>query len=180
MDFSDIFDSKPKAVESVENGDGDYEVEKILRKRVKNGVVEYYLKWKGYGMDDCTWEPRENLTCDAMIEEFEEEDRQSKLKVSSGRGRPGYRAMNGEGDRRSISPVNGDREAGVDPFLSNPTNEPQEIVEVGQRGGSLCFRVKWSGDTTGTDWVPADVANLRCPHVVLRYYKDLLSGNTIV
>jgi hypothetical protein len=26
----------------------DYEVEKILKKRVKNGKPEYLIKWKGY------------------------------------------------------------------------------------------------------------------------------------
>lgn len=180
MDLEDIFVSK-KETGSAENGDGDYEVEKILKKRVKNGKVEYYLKWKGFGMDDCTWEPRENLTCENMIEEFEDEERGSsggKVKAVTGRGRPSKSNGSIE-DLRSLTPVRDDREMGSDPFAENPMNEPQEIVEVGHRAGALCFRVKWSGDTAGTDWVPAEVANLRCPHIVLRYYKDLLSGHVI-
>lgn len=183
MDLDEIFNGKSTADKSA-NGEaeveGDYEVEKILRKRVKGGKVEYYLKWKGYGMDDCTWEPRDNLTCSDLIEEFEEEERSQKGKPSSverPRGRPSK--MNGE-ELRSISPaissVGDERDFSADPFAENPMNEPQEVVEVGQRNGGLCFRVKWSGDTIGTDWVPAEVANLRCPHVVLRYYRDLLSG----
>lgn len=175
MDLDGIFPSSKEA----ENGDGDYEVEKILKRRMKNGKVEYFLKWKGFGMEDCTWEPRENLTCTEMIEEFEEEERSGKVvKAVTGRGRPSK--SNGSFDEfRSLTPVRDDRELGSDPFAENPMNEPQEIVEVGHRAGALCFRVKWSGDTAGTDWVPAEVANLRCPHIVLRYYKDLLSGHVI-
>ena len=177
MDFDDIFPGKSK---TEENGDAenDYEVEKILRKRVKNGKVEYYLKWRGFGMEDCTWEPREHLTCEDLIRQFEDDEKESRpAKAGPGsRGRPSK--SNGE-EYLALTPVRDDRDVGSDPFLENPMNEPQEIVEVGQRSGQLCFRVKWSGETAGTDWVPTEVANLRCPHIVLRYYKDLLSGQIV-
>ena len=39
----------------------EYEVEKIVDKRIKNGKVEYKIKWAGYSMNDCTWEPLKNL-----------------------------------------------------------------------------------------------------------------------
>ena len=32
----------------------EYEVEKIVDKRIKNGKVEYKIKWAGYSMNDCT------------------------------------------------------------------------------------------------------------------------------
>lgn len=38
-----------------------YKVEKILDKKMKGDTVEYKIKWKGYSMKDCTWEPVENL-----------------------------------------------------------------------------------------------------------------------
>ena len=34
----------------------EYEVEKIVDKRTKNGKEKYKIKWVGYSMSECTWE----------------------------------------------------------------------------------------------------------------------------
>ena len=49
-------------------------VEKILRSRNQigqKGLKEYLLKWKGYNVEEATWESEETLDCEEMISEFE-------------------------------------------------------------------------------------------------------------
>jgi len=54
--------------------DEEYEVEKILGKRKRQGGVEYLIKWAGYDNSQNTWEPEENLDCADRIKDFEEKN----------------------------------------------------------------------------------------------------------
>lgn len=47
--------------ESEESTGEQYEVETILRRRLRKGLVEYLVKWKDYESDENTWEPEQNL-----------------------------------------------------------------------------------------------------------------------
>jgi len=39
----------------------EYVIEKIKTTEIKDGRVKYLVSWKGYGPDEDTWEPYENL-----------------------------------------------------------------------------------------------------------------------
>lgn len=53
------------------NDTEEYEVEAILSRRVRHGRIEYLVHWKGYGIEDRTWEPAKNLThCRDLVNKF--------------------------------------------------------------------------------------------------------------
>ena len=79
-DFEKEHGEKKKSIKS----EDDYSVEKVIDKRIaKNGKIEYLLKWKGYRDEESTWEPKENLNCQKLMEDFEKEHagRKRKIKV---------------------------------------------------------------------------------------------------
>jgi histone-lysine N-methyltransferase SUV39H len=55
-----------------EEGEQEYEVERILDHRiVQNGVFNYLVKWRGWSREYNTWEPEENLTnCEEMLRNY--------------------------------------------------------------------------------------------------------------
>ena len=62
-------DKKPKPDSDNNNSDDDegseeeeWVVERIVKKRVVRGNIEYWVKWEGWPDDQNTWEPEENLT----------------------------------------------------------------------------------------------------------------------
>mmetsp|Transcript_21905 Transcript_21905/g.30622 ORF Transcript_21905/g.30622 Transcript_21905/m.30622 type:complete len:285 (+) Transcript_21905:78-932(+) len=67
--------------------DNIYEVDKILKcRRIyledietkrKTEKVQYLVSWKGYGPEDNTWEPEENLFCPDLIADFQKQEMES-------------------------------------------------------------------------------------------------------
>jgi hypothetical protein len=52
--------------------ESEYEVDKILDKRIRDGMIAYKIQWISFPASDATWEPIENLEkCQDMITEFE-------------------------------------------------------------------------------------------------------------
>jgi len=55
-------------------GEKEYEVEEILDRQEKRRKTKYLVKWKGYMVEENTWEGLENLkNAERKIEEFEKE-----------------------------------------------------------------------------------------------------------
>ena len=45
-----------------------FDVEKVIKMRVKKGKEEFLVKWAGYPLSQATWEPFENLLGDDACE----------------------------------------------------------------------------------------------------------------
>ena len=118
-------EGSPEAEEEEE----EYSVEKVIDKRTgKNGKVEYLLKWKGYGDEDNTWEPSENLDCQDLIETFEKKYREKQAAKKSA----GSEKRKGAGTSGEVKKKKGDdeRPRGFDRGL-----DPERIIGATDSSG---------------------------------------------
>lgn len=71
----------------MDSDDRVYAAERILKKRIKKGKVEYRVKWKGWSQRHNTWEPEENILDDRLIEIFNRSQKYSTPKKQTGKKR---------------------------------------------------------------------------------------------
>ncbi|XP_018325719.1 chromobox protein homolog 1 isoform X2 [Agrilus planipennis] len=153
--------SKRKRKKSKKNAEGEtiteeFSVEKILEKRIRNGKVEYLLKWKGYSDEDNTWEPEENLDCPDLISAYEEKVQKNDANDS---------ATETEKNSKQKNIIEDNRPRGFDRGL-----EPDTIIGATDASGELMFLMKWKG-CEEADLVPARQVNIKCPEIVISYYE---------
>ncbi|XP_021918524.1 chromobox protein homolog 1-like isoform X5 [Zootermopsis nevadensis] len=157
-----------------DEGEEEYSVEKVLDRRIRNGRVEYLLKWKGYSNEDNTWEPEENLDCPDLISEYEENRKKREAAKKDERKRkPGTPIDDKKPNANKKKHVEEDNKPrGFDRGL-----EPEKIIGATDSSGELMFLMKWKG-TDEADLVPARQANGRCPQIVIQFYEERLTWHT--
>jgi len=143
----------------------EFSVERVEDKRTVNGRTEYYLKWKGYPRSENTWEPVDQLDCPNLIANFEESLKNSKEEVT---------VCDADSSTTDFIPVPRERQnlTGFERGL-----EPSKILGATDASGQLMFLMKWKG-SDHADLVPAKLANIRCPQVVIQFYEERLTWHT--
>ncbi|GFR05769.1 chromobox protein homolog 3 [Trichonephila clavata] len=159
--------SKKKSKKGVEEKESEYFVEKILDKRVIDGKVQYFLKWKGYNDEDNTWEPEENLDCPLIIKEFEKDwNLKNNLESRSSEKRKCNGASEVPAKKKDDKPKGFDRNL-----------EPDRIMGATDNGGELMFLIRWKG-CEEADLVSSKIANIKCPQTVIQFYEERLIWHT--
>lgn len=168
----------------------EFAVEKIIRRRVNNGKVEYYLKWKGFTDAENTWEPEDNLDCPELIEEYlrnltvlgqetEQEECQSldhevqpKEELSELAADMAHQQPQEELIERTNEEV---EEHNAEIPVGQPGHpEPDAIIGCTDQQGELMFLIKWK-NTDEVALLAAVEASKRWPQMVIRFYEDKLT-----
>jgi len=167
-------DASPEGEEGQEpeEQEEEYSVEKILDRRVRAGRIEYYLKWKGYGDEDNTWEPESHLECPELIAEFEDRRTKNEAKKKEEKKRKSIGADDPAKKKVKKAVEEDSRPRGFDRGL-----EAERIIGATDSSGELMFLMKWRG-TDEADLVPARQANVRCPQVVIKFYEERLTWHS--
>lgn len=142
--------SQKRAKQKKEQVDQEYAVEKIIDKRIRNGVTEYYLSWKGFPASENTWEPVRNLDCPDLIQAFEAREKRTK-------------------EYKKTKSLEG-------PGRSSSNHEPERIVGATNSGGELELLIKWKG-TEYAELIPAKIANEKWPQLVIKFYEEHIQFN---
>merc|ERR1712013_144667 len=141
----------------------EYEVEKILERRVKKGKTEYLIKWKGYdNEEDNTWEPQENLDCEDKIVDFEKQRKEKEAKAAGSKGEKRKSETSGKKEEPKEKKKKEKDDNKPRGFARGLTAE--RIIGATNDPGELFFLIKWKGSDEA-DLVPAKEANVKIPQI---------------
>lgn len=157
--------SKEDLVDEPVENEEEFEVEKVIDKRIHKGKVQYLIKWKGFSDGDNTWEPDENLDCPDLISEYENNLKKSKDKDEKKRkSQP----------EKPEPPTKKSRATEERPRGFARGLKPEKIIGATDSGGQLTFLMKWE-NSDEADLVPSEEANVKCPQVVIKFYEERLT-----
>lgn len=177
----------------------EYLVEKVLRKRIYKGKIQYFLKWKGYDDENNTWEPIENLNCKELIQEFEDNAKKQEImkqqkkeaeKCSRRRTLSTFtKAGPSEGKKVKVTLKEKNKDKAAKKFEEAEKRETEEafgdkskssageekilekIIAARRLNDNIEFLLKWEG-IEEPEIISAKVVNKMYPQEVIQFYYE--------
>ncbi|CBY19798.1 unnamed protein product [Oikopleura dioica] len=151
----------------------EYEVEQVLDERMEDNeegvkVKHYRIRWKGFGSDDDTWEPKDNLDCADLISNFEAKAQKEKEEKKARKREQKENVRKEENKEDSFAPA---KKVKSESSIFDRGLKAEKICGATEKSGELQFLIKWK-DSEETDLVLAKEANLRIPQVVIKFYEE--------
>jgi len=72
--------------ESDDEEENEFEVEKVVGHKRERGALSYFLKWKGYDVQDNTWEKADQVFCEDLVQAYWDRYTQAGGKKSDTKG----------------------------------------------------------------------------------------------
>jgi len=153
-------------IQDVDEEEPEYEVERIVDKRVVDGVTEYLVKWKGWeNEEDQTWEPEENLVgSEKLIKKYEvAKSKQGETKPKLDSPKKGR-----EEKKNEQAPVSQEKSEEDE---EESEYEVERIVDKRVVDGVTEYLVKWKGWESEEDrtWEPEE--NLEGSEKLIKKYE---------
>lgn len=167
----------------------DYIVEKIIKKRIRDGIVEYYLKWEGFSEEYNTWEPEGNLNCFELIQDFEDKLANQKKKkpeknlqpLTSFRNKPGPLSSKKHGVIENVENTRSRNDPQPSSISMHKDNgfqrglEPDQILGASNVPGELMLLMQWKNGEL--ELVCSKDAKEKCPQLVIDFYEKHVMWN---
>lgn len=140
-----------------EISEGEFVVEKICGKRIKNKKVQYLVKWDGYDVSDNTWELEDKLTCFDKILKYEESLKKKKTAKND------LKMENIEGTSKPAKRLNGfEKGWKLEKILG--------VRRIKRPSGDLKLLVKWNG-VEKTEFVDNSLVKANAIYTLLSFYE---------
>uniref|UniRef100_A0A9J2PQH9 Chromo domain-containing protein n=1 Tax=Ascaris lumbricoides TaxID=6252 RepID=A0A9J2PQH9_ASCLU len=93
--------------------EGEFEVERILDVKLKDGIIKFEVRWKGYGSEEDSWEPEENLeTARLVLDDYIATNKEKVEKIKRMLDERKKRGRKNKGRRSSHAPLKEKRRGG--------------------------------------------------------------------
>lgn len=170
-------DTPKRTVGQVSYDDGDeddYEVDAIVGHKSIGKQNFYLVHWKGYNSKDNTWEPEKALSCQKLIEDFNNKPKRAKgkkriLARTAGRSKVVQKTSRPLPKARGSKPIK-------KKVVNEPTYEVEKVIDSKMIRGEKHFQIRWKGYTEKDDtW--EHTSSLNCPDLIKQFEQNRKKAN---